>query len=235
MSLQVPFLAALSLGPARVCQDYQHCMFRSDGGDFRSRLIPLTKGEGIWRRNCASLAGLSEKVLDILHDQASRRQVFIYAEPLLHLVRMVSARVSTLINSASHSARRSGSRWTNKMSQAAHVNMTAFEEGLGRVMYVVGAPEHERPLPAPPQVPLSSSQGLNSAGTCPRPFLLVIPPVRCSCRCNHICRKGSFRVGRRPNRWVIVSQNVPVGLSADGVQHHAIDTPTASRRSSSDW
>ena len=41
-------------------------------------------------------------------------------------------------------------------------------------------------------------------------------------------REESIRVGRRPSLLVIVSQNVPAADSADGVQHHAIDTPIAS-------
>ena len=40
-------------------------------------------------------------------------------------------------------------RWTKEVADAGHVHMTAFEEGLGRVMYVAGALEYERPFLSP--------------------------------------------------------------------------------------
>ena len=40
-------------------------------------------------------------------------------------------------------------RWTRSTAEQKTVHMAAFEEGLGRVMYVAGALEHERPFLAP--------------------------------------------------------------------------------------
>ena len=40
-------------------------------------------------------------------------------------------------------------RWTREVVQAGHINISTFEEGLGRVMYVAGALEYERPFLAP--------------------------------------------------------------------------------------
>ena len=40
-------------------------------------------------------------------------------------------------------------RWTREVAESDHVQMTNFEEGLGRVMYVVGALEYERPFLGP--------------------------------------------------------------------------------------
>ena len=40
-------------------------------------------------------------------------------------------------------------RWTQETSKKRVVNMASFEEGLGRVMYVAGALEYERPFLAP--------------------------------------------------------------------------------------
>ena len=40
-------------------------------------------------------------------------------------------------------------RWTREVAQAGHINISTFEEGLGRVMYVAGALEYERPFLAP--------------------------------------------------------------------------------------
>ena len=40
-------------------------------------------------------------------------------------------------------------RWTKEVADAGHVHMSAFEEGLGRVMYVAGALEYERPFLSP--------------------------------------------------------------------------------------
>ena len=40
-------------------------------------------------------------------------------------------------------------RWTNDIAQSEHVHMSTFEEGLGRVMYVVGALEYARVFLAP--------------------------------------------------------------------------------------
>ena len=37
-------------------------------------------------------------------------------------------------------------KWTEQITNARTVHMAAFEEGLGRVMFVVGALEHERPF-----------------------------------------------------------------------------------------
>ena len=37
-------------------------------------------------------------------------------------------------------------RWTREVAQAGHINISNFEEGLGRVMYVVAALEYERPF-----------------------------------------------------------------------------------------
>ena len=41
------------------------------------------------------------------------------------------------------------SRWTRDTASADHIHMGKFEEGLGRVMYVVGALEFERPFLGP--------------------------------------------------------------------------------------
>ena len=38
-------------------------------------------------------------------------------------------------------------RWTREVAESDHVQMTNFEEGLGRVMYVVGALEYEGLFP----------------------------------------------------------------------------------------
>ena len=40
-------------------------------------------------------------------------------------------------------------RWTREVAESDHVQMTNFEEGLGRVMFVVGALEYERPFLGP--------------------------------------------------------------------------------------
>ena len=40
-------------------------------------------------------------------------------------------------------------RWTREVAQAGHINISTLEEGLGRVMYVAGALEYERPFLAP--------------------------------------------------------------------------------------
>ena len=40
-------------------------------------------------------------------------------------------------------------RWTKKMASSAIVHMASFEEGLGRIMFVAGALEHERPFLGP--------------------------------------------------------------------------------------
>ena len=40
-------------------------------------------------------------------------------------------------------------RWTRTTTEQKTVHMASFEEGLGRVMYVAGALEHERPFLAP--------------------------------------------------------------------------------------
>ena len=40
-------------------------------------------------------------------------------------------------------------RWTTEVAEAGYVHMDAFEEGLGRVMYVAGALEYERPFLGP--------------------------------------------------------------------------------------
>ena len=40
-------------------------------------------------------------------------------------------------------------RWTRETADAGCVHMSAFEEGLGRVMYVAGALEFERPFLIP--------------------------------------------------------------------------------------
>ena len=40
-------------------------------------------------------------------------------------------------------------RWTKKMASSATVHMAAFEEGLGRIMFVAGALEHERQFLGP--------------------------------------------------------------------------------------
>ena len=40
-------------------------------------------------------------------------------------------------------------RWTREVADAGYVHMDAFEEGLGRVMYVAGALEYERPFLGP--------------------------------------------------------------------------------------
>ena len=40
-------------------------------------------------------------------------------------------------------------RWTEKMASSATVRMASFEKGLGRIMFVAGALEHERPFLGP--------------------------------------------------------------------------------------
>ena len=40
-------------------------------------------------------------------------------------------------------------RWTREIASRPVVNMDKFEEGLGRIMYVAGALEYERPFLAP--------------------------------------------------------------------------------------
>ena len=40
-------------------------------------------------------------------------------------------------------------KWTRTTAEQKTVHMASFEEGLGRVMYVAGALEHERPFSAP--------------------------------------------------------------------------------------
>ena len=40
-------------------------------------------------------------------------------------------------------------RWTEKIASSATVHMGSFEEGLGRIMFVAGALEHERPFLGP--------------------------------------------------------------------------------------
>ena len=40
-------------------------------------------------------------------------------------------------------------KWSREVAAAPVVNMASFEEGLGRVMYVVSALEYERPFLAP--------------------------------------------------------------------------------------
>ena len=40
-------------------------------------------------------------------------------------------------------------RWAEKISESDTVQMASFEEGLGRIMFVAGAFEHERPLLGP--------------------------------------------------------------------------------------
>ena len=46
-------------------------------------------------------------------------------------------------------------RWTLELSQSDFVNITAFEQGFGRVIYVLGAMEYERPFLAPLYIFLS--------------------------------------------------------------------------------
>ena len=40
-------------------------------------------------------------------------------------------------------------RWAEKVAGSPAVQMASFEEGLGRIMFVAGALEHEKPFPAP--------------------------------------------------------------------------------------
>ena len=40
-------------------------------------------------------------------------------------------------------------KWTTQVAPARTKHMAAFEEGLGRIMFVVGALEHERPFLGP--------------------------------------------------------------------------------------
>ena len=44
---------------------------------------------------------------------------------------------------------RSAEWWTEKIASSATVHMASFEEGLGRIMFVAGALEHERPFLGP--------------------------------------------------------------------------------------
>ena len=40
-------------------------------------------------------------------------------------------------------------KWTTEVASSSSLHMASFEEGLGRVMYVAGAPEYERPFLGP--------------------------------------------------------------------------------------
>ena len=40
-------------------------------------------------------------------------------------------------------------KWSETVASAGHINMDSFEEGLGRIAYVAGALEFERPFLAP--------------------------------------------------------------------------------------
>ena len=46
-------------------------------------------------------------------------------------------------------------RWTQKIASSSTVHMASFEEGLGRIRFVAGALEHERPFLGPPNGSLS--------------------------------------------------------------------------------
>ena len=53
-------------------------------------------------------------------------------------------------------------RWTEKMASSATVHVASFEEGLGRIMFVAGALEHERPfLGSTRQVQQHASEGFH--------------------------------------------------------------------------
>ena len=56
-------------------------------------------------------------------------------------------------------------RWTTEVASSSSVHMASFEEGLGRVMYVAGALENERPfLRSSLQVYVSSPARLGQGG-----------------------------------------------------------------------
>ena len=57
-------------------------------------------------------------------------------------------------------------RWAEKVADSPTVHMSSFEEGLGRIMFVASALEHERPFPAPSlQVSYHASE--ERGETCP--------------------------------------------------------------------
>ena len=69
-------------------------------------------------------------------------------------------------------------RWTEKIASSATVHMASFEEGLGRIMFVAGALEHEAALPGTTlQISFYASQGFGTESTILRRFytpLLVL-------------------------------------------------------------
>ena len=74
-------------------------------------------------------------------------------------------------------------RWTEKIASSATVHMASFEEGLGRIMFVAGALEHEAALPGSTlQISYYASQGLGAEGTIVRrvytPLLVLRDPSR---------------------------------------------------------
>ena len=72
-------------------------------------------------------------------------------------------------------------RWTREVSNSDFVNMTAFEQGLGGVMYVVSALEYERLFLAPLYSSCASIPEVQS-GESQVMFLLVVMsfPIDCS-------------------------------------------------------
>ena len=67
-------------------------------------------------------------------------------------------------------------RWSREVGSATHINTTRFEEGLGRIMYVVGALEYERPFFVPLNrflflLPRGSTRRVPANVSCPLRYL----------------------------------------------------------------
>ena len=66
-------------------------------------------------------------------------------------------------------------RWAESVAGSATIHMGTFEEGLGRIMFVAGALEHERPFLAPLyKFSYNASQGLHSPCTALRGLYLEV-------------------------------------------------------------
>ena len=70
-------------------------------------------------------------------------------------------------------------RWTEKIASSATVHMGSFEEGLGRVVFVAGALEHERPFLGPLlQISYYASQGCGAESAIFRRFYTPLSVLR---------------------------------------------------------
>ena len=68
-------------------------------------------------------------------------------------------------------------RWTQKIADSDTVNMASFEEGQGRIMFVAGALEHERPFLGPSlKVHQHTSKGIDLKNTS---VCEIHPPLSC--------------------------------------------------------